>query len=103
MTRLIRELSDRGVAVAATSNTLPEAVGEGRFAAQDFLREIQSMAGRFEVLRVDGEDYRRRDSVAAITALPEPTVRERAKTIDGASLADFESLLGHLTRANPPR
>src|SRR5690625_6734301 len=77
MTRLIRELSDRGVAVAATSNTLPEALGEGRFAAQDFLREIQSMAERFEVLRVDGEDYRRRDSVATITALPETTVRER--------------------------
>jgi len=103
MTRLIRELSDRGVAVAATSNTLPEALGEGRFAAQDFLREIQSMAERFEVLRVDGEDYRRRDSVATITALPETTVRERAKSSDAASLDDFESLLGHLTRVHPSR
>src|SRR5699024_10763814 len=124
MTRLIRELSDRGVAVAATSNTLPEALGEGRFAAQDFLREIQSMAERFEVLRVDGEDYRRRDSVATITALPEttvrdgagyqrrdsvasvavvpePTVRERAKGADAASLDDFEGLLGPLTGVHP--
>src|SRR5699024_6483933 len=57
MTRLIRELSDRGVAIVATSNTLPDALGEGRFAAQDFLREIQAMAERFEVLRIDGEDY----------------------------------------------
>src|SRR5690606_40599695 len=70
MTRLIRELSDRGVSIVATSNTLPDALGEGRFAAQDFLREIQAMAERFEVLRIDGEDYRRRDGVAEISALP---------------------------------
>src|SRR5699024_1554510 len=63
----------------------------------------QSMAERFEVLRVDGEDYRRRDSVATITALPETTVRERAKSSDAASLDDFESLLGHLTRVHPSR
>src|SRR5690625_3537673 len=103
MTRLIRELSDRGVAVAATSNTLPEALGEGRFAAQDFLREIQSMAERFEVLRVDGEDYRRRDSVATITALPETTVRERAKSSDAASLAAIERPLGRAPRGRPSR
>ena len=54
MSRLLRELADRGVALAATSNTLPEALGEGRFAAEDFLREIQALAARFEVLRVDG-------------------------------------------------
>lgn len=103
MTRLIRELSDRGVAVAATSNTLPEALGEGRFAAQDFLREIQSMSERFEVLRVDGEDYRRRDSVDTITALPETTVREQAEATDDATLDHFESLLGHLTTVHPSR
>ena len=46
--------------LAATSNTLPDALGEGRFAADDFLREIQAVSGHFEVLRVDGEDYRHR-------------------------------------------
>lgn len=103
MTRLIRELSDRGVAVAATSNTLPEALGEGRFAAQDFLREIQSMAERFDVLRIDGEDYRRRDGVTEIVALPAHQVRERAQEQQRSSLDDFEDLLGHLARVHPSR
>src|SRR5690606_28341291 len=66
MSRLLRELSDHGVALAATSNTLPESLGEGRFAAEDFLREIQALAARFEVLRVDGPDYRHR--TAPVTA-----------------------------------
>src|SRR5690606_17347915 len=41
MSRLMRELADSGVRIAATSNTLPGSLGEGRFAAQDFQREIQ--------------------------------------------------------------
>ena len=45
---LLTRLTERGVAVAATSNTVPEALGEGRFAAEDFRREIQRLAERFE-------------------------------------------------------
>ncbi len=36
VSRLLSSLVQRGVSVAATSNTLPEQLGEGRFAAQDF-------------------------------------------------------------------
>ena len=103
MSRLIRELSDRGVAVAATSNTLPEALGEGRFAAQDFLREIQSMSERFEVMRIDGEDYRRRDGAVDVRALPAQQVTEHAGTRTGATLDAFEDLLAHLSRVHPSR
>ncbi|AXK44905.1 cell division protein ZapE [Brachybacterium saurashtrense] len=103
MTRLIRELSDRGVAIVATSNTLPDALGEGRFAAQDFLREIQAMAERFEVLRIDGEDYRRRDGVSEIMALPEEAVRAHAEGQQDATLDDFDTLLAHLTKVHPSR
>ena len=103
MTRLIRELSDQGVAVAATSNTLPEALGEGRFAAQDFLREIQSMAERFEVMRIDGEDYRRRDGAVNIRALPQAAVSAHARTGSGATLDSFDELLAHLARVHPSR
>ncbi|MBK0329811.1 cell division protein ZapE [Brachybacterium sp. MASK1Z-5] len=103
MTRLIRELSDRGVAIVATSNTLPEALGEGRFAAQDFLREIQSMSERFDVLRIDGEDYRRREAVAEAPALPEETVREHAEATPGATLDDLPALLAHLKTVHPSR
>jgi cell division protein ZapE len=103
MTRLIRELSDAGVAVVATSNTLPEALGEGRFAAQDFLREIQSMAERFEAIRIDGHDYRRRDGVSDIRAFPAPAVADHAAGQEGATLDELEELLGHLIAVHPSR
>ncbi|MGO4423911.1 cell division protein ZapE, partial [Streptomyces sp. MCAF7] len=57
---LLGKLVDAGVALAATSNTLPGKLGEGRFAAADFLREIQGLSARFRPLRIDGEDYRHR-------------------------------------------
>ncbi|RAD05356.1 cell division protein ZapE, partial [Burkholderia multivorans] len=68
MSRLMRELTDAGVKIIATSNTLPGSLGEGRFAAQDFLREIQALADQFEVYRIDGQDYRHR----GLTAPAEP-------------------------------
>lgn len=60
MSRLINELSETGVKFAVTSNTPPNALGEGRFAAADFQREILGIGRAFEVLRVDGLDYRHR-------------------------------------------
>src|SRR5690606_15809175 len=61
VSRLLTELSGRGVSIAATSNTLPGQLGEGRFAAQDFMREIKKLGSIFEAVRVDGPDYRHRD------------------------------------------
>ncbi|MDO5662823.1 MAG: cell division protein ZapE, partial [Brachybacterium sp.] len=103
MTRLTRELSDRGVAVVATSNTLPDALGEGRFAAEDFLREIQAMSRRFDVIRVDGEDYRHRDGNIHVPSLEEATVRASAEAADGATLDAFSDLLRHLKGVHPSR
>ena len=103
MSRLLRELADRGVALAATSNTLPDALGEGRFAAEDFLREIQALAGRFEVLRVDGEDYRHRAVVTDTEPLPETAVRAAVRARPGAVLDDFDDLLAHLATVHPSR
>lgn len=60
MTRLLGEMASTGTKLAATSNTPPNALGEGRFAAADFLREIQALSSRFETIRIDGIDYRRR-------------------------------------------
>jgi len=50
--------------VITTSNTIPEAQGQGRFNAEDFKREIQSIAKNFELLSIDGPDYRQRQSLA---------------------------------------
>lgn len=62
MSRFLKELTALGVKFAATSNTPPNALGQGRFAAEDFKREIQGLGERFEIVSVDGEDYRHRDS-----------------------------------------
>jgi len=102
MSRLLRELADHGVALAATSNTLPESLGEGRFAAEDFLREIQALADRFEVLRIDGQDYRHR-SVEHGEPLPDEAVRAAVVGRDGATLDDFGALLAHLASVHPSK
>lgn len=57
---------EAGGSVMTTSNTPPEAQGQGRFNAGDFQREIQSVAERFEVLPLEGPDFRRRDHLAAL-------------------------------------
>ncbi|WP_456824317.1 cell division protein ZapE [Cellulomonas sp. P5_E12] len=103
MSRLLRELADRGVALAATSNTLPGSLGEGRFAAEDFLREIQALAARFEVLRVDGDDYRHRSVVTDADGLSERAVRDAAAARTDATLDDFGDLLAHLATVHPSR
>ena len=54
----------------------PDALGEGRFAAQDFLREIQGLAARFDVVRIEGPDYRHRGLPPRPPPLP--TTRSRA-------------------------
>jgi cell division protein ZapE len=102
MARLLREVGDAGVTLAATSNTLPESLGEGRFAAEDFLREIQALSARFEVLRIDGPDYRHREVAAPVTGLPDDEVRARAVG-EGASCDDFGALLAHLRTVHPSR
>jgi cell division protein ZapE len=59
----LRRLLDRRelpIAVVTTSNTLPSDLGQGRFAAEAFQREIGEIAARFEVVSIDGEDYRHR-------------------------------------------
>ncbi|WP_369373716.1 cell division protein ZapE [Promicromonospora sp. Populi] len=102
MSRLMRELADRGVALAATSNTLPDALGEGRFAAADFQREIKALSDRFETLRVDGPDYRHRDVVTDSEPLTEAEVTA-AGARPGATLDAFDDLLDHLATVHPSR
>ena len=103
MSRLLRELADRDVALAATSNTLPDSLGEGRFAAEDFLREIQAMAERFDVFRIDGQDYRQRAVVTDAQGLDDDVVIAACRHTSGARLDFFEDLLVHLSTVHPSR
>lgn len=106
MSRLMRELADAGVKLAATSNTLPGSLGEGRFAAVDFQREIQVLADQFDVVRIDGEDYRHRGLPAAPAPLEPHELDARMNAeFDGGTVAvdDFGTLLKHLAGVHPSR
>ncbi|WP_436728642.1 cell division protein ZapE [Streptomyces sp. URMC 128] len=100
---LLGKLVDAGVALAATSNTLPGKLGEGRFAAADFLREIQGLSAHFRALRIDGEDYRHRGLPEAPPPYSDEQVTKAAHATSGASLDAFSPLLEHLARVHPSR
>ncbi|MFI0466333.1 cell division protein ZapE [Saccharopolyspora sp. 5N102] len=98
VTQLIAKLTDAGVHIAATSNTLPDKLGEGRFAAADFLREIHAMSARFGVVRVDGPDYRHRGLPDAPPPMSEDELSRLAEATDGSTLDDFDELCDYLAR-----
>jgi len=106
MTRLLGELTASGTRIAATSNTPPNALGEGRFAASDFLREIQGLANRFEIVRIDGLDYRRREIEGH--AVPLDDAEFDSAVTDAAAAGsvtadDFDRVLKHLSTVHPSR
>ncbi|GAB3280545.1 cell division protein ZapE [Parasphingorhabdus pacifica] len=103
VTQLIAKLTDAGVCVAATSNTLPDKLGEGRFAAVDFLREIHAMSSRFSVVRVDGPDYRHRGLPDAPPPMDDAELVDLAATTDGATLDSFDELCEHLGGVHPSK
>ncbi|QLD13007.1 cell division protein ZapE [Microbacterium oleivorans] len=106
MTRLLGELVASGTRLAATSNTPPNALGEGRFAAQDFLREIHAMSASFETIRIDGTDYRQRAVDGhAVSLAPD----EYERTVTDAAAAEavsddvFAEVVAHLATVHPSR
>jgi cell division protein ZapE len=103
VTRLLSQLTDAGVHVAATSNTLPDKLGEGRFAADDFMREIQALSARFSVVRVDGPDYRHRGLPDAPPPLSDVDLTTSAESIEASTLDDFDALCDHLGKLHPSR
>ncbi|MDG3011369.1 cell division protein ZapE [Rhodococcus sp. D2-41] len=103
VSRLLTELSARGVSIVATSNTLPGQLGEGRFAAQDFLREIRKLGSIFETIRVDGPDYRHRDLPPAPEPVADDEIEALAAATPGCTLDDFDELCRHLGKLHPSR
>lgn len=103
VSRLLTELSAKGVSIVATSNTLPGQLGEGRFAAQDFLREIRKLAAVFQSIRVDGPDYRHRDLPPAPAPSTDAELDALAEATPGATIDDFDALCAHLSKMHPSR
>ncbi|MDF2506726.1 MAG: cell division protein ZapE [Microbacterium sp.] len=106
MTRLIGELVPTGTRLAATSNTPPNALGEGRFAAQDFLREIHAMSDSFQMLRIDGVDFRQRALDGHAVVLDDGAYAAASSAAGSESTASddrFDDLIRHLAQVHPSR
>ncbi|MEV8338912.1 cell division protein ZapE [Leucobacter sp. NPDC077196] len=105
MTRLIGDLTSTGTKFVATSNTPPNALGEGRFAAADFMREIQAMSDRFTTIRIDGVDYRQRDLEGDAVPLSDEEYRFALADVAAAHERmtddDFSALIEHLSTVHP--
>ncbi len=106
MTRLLGELVPTGTKLAATSNTPPNALGEGRFAAQDFLREIHAMASSFQTIRIDGTDYRQRALDGHAVTLDDAGYRTAITDAAAHAVVSddaFGDLVAHLATVHPSR
>jgi cell division protein ZapE len=103
----LRGAVEDGVRIAVTSNTLPIELGAGRFSQKDFRAEIEELASAFEVVRMQGDDYRHRHFEADPGAEYFSTAGE---LLDGAErggdravLVGFGDLLKELERLHPIR
>lgn len=101
MTRLLGQLCDAGVFLAATSNTLPDKLGEGRFAADEFKREIRGLSDRFTTLRVDGPDFRHSGLADAPKPMSDAVLIALAGNTAGATLDSFRGLTAKLAQLHP--
>ncbi|GAB5602924.1 AFG1/ZapE family ATPase [Thermus sp. FJN-A] len=104
VTHFLALTMDRGLRVATTSNTPPGALGEGRFNAEQFRHQIQSLARRFAVERIEGEDFRHREPghypklLSDAELLAAHRADPRRKSLDA-----FPELLRHLRTLHPIR
>lgn len=98
MSTLLNRLVDSGTNLAATSNTLPDRLGEERFAADDFIREIQGLAAHFKTIRIDGPDYRHRENQQSAAPKSEDQLQQGAAT---ESFDLMENLDNHLQKVHP--
>lgn len=96
-----------GAFVSVTSNTLPHQLGAGRFSRKDFRLEIEELAAGFEVVTVEGQDYRQRhfEAVPGRRYFLDPVAyEERLRAAPGlAARGDFTDMLATLAEVHPIR
>lgn len=97
MSRFLKELSAKGVRFAATSNTPASALGEGRFAADGFQREIQSVADRFTICQIDGDDYRHRRGDYTFTPITASATVSLLESSERVLCGNFAEILTFLS------
>lgn len=96
-----------GLRVVVTSNTLPLELGSGRFDQKDFRAEIEELAGAFEVIRIEGTDFRHRhfeaDPSRRYFLDPETLHRLALAAGERALLTPFPELIAGLREVHPIR
>lgn len=96
-----------GIRVATTSNTIPDELGRGRFDQKNFRTEIEELSSAFEVLRIEGEDYRHRrfqaDPGRAYFLDAQAMDRARAAAGPRSLAVTFDDLLRGLGEIHPIR
>ena len=98
----LRAVINAGCRLAATSNAIPDRLGEGRFNAEDFERELLEIGSHWDVLRLDGPDYRATSRPSRTSAL---TADEVGALVGGGAgrvtVDSFDDLLAHLRHVHP--
>lgn len=96
--------------IITTSNTIPAELGQGRFAAQDFKREIGKISDYFEVLHIDGNNFRRnkkddnKSGYDAVSKIEIHSSYSSYQPLSGAKvLCTFQELCEVLERMHPFR
>jgi cell division protein ZapE len=97
----LRAVIGGGTKLAATSNAVPDRLGEGRFNAEDFERELLEIGSHWDVLRIDGPDYRATSRPSRTAALEAGEVERLAKASRQATVDDFDEVLAHLRLVHP--
>lgn len=99
----LRAIIGGGTKLAATSNAIPDRLGEGRFNAEDFERELLEIGSHWDVLRLDGSDYRATSRPSRTQALDagEVEVLARSGGSGRGTVDDFDGLLEHLRHVHP--
>ena len=98
------QLMPESLNVVTTSNTAPGALGQGRFDAAAFERQIEAVARLFRVVSIDGPDYRARGGVLGTPFTDAEYGAWRARR-DPETLAELsgEALERHLLHVHPAR
>ncbi len=99
----LRAVINGGTKLAATSNAIPDRLGEGRFNAEDFERELLEIGSHWDVLRLDGPDFRATSRPSRVEALsPQEVASVQLDTPLHRVAADgFDELLAHLRFVHP--
>jgi cell division protein ZapE len=97
----LRAVINAGTRLAATSNAIPDRLGEGRFNAEDFERELLEIGSHWDVLRLDGPDYRATSRPSRTEAMSGPEADVVVKAAASASDDDFDAVLAHLRHVHP--